>query len=157
MNAIDLLLRLYDDSWYHAFESVQYALEGVTEEEARWQHPSYSAIEPEPGLPTPGSILWHIAHMEHCCRIYAHIFRDRSLSEYPDLPPPEGESVTEHLDLLYKAAEELRLAIADLDETVLSEPCLGKTSTAEFLGNVMRHHTWHAGSIIVARRLYRAR
>ena len=157
MKTIDLAIRLYDDSWSHAWESVSSALKGITDKEALWQHSCYADVESQPGFPPPGSILWHIAHIEHCARMYAHILRNRPVTTYPDLLPPKVSTLSELLRELDKGIKELREAIASLNDSSLGEPCLGEQSTAEFLGNVMRHHTWHAGSIIVGRRLYRQR
>ena len=156
MNAIDLILHTYDDSWSHAWESVDSVLQGITDEEAAWQSPAYRDETPQSGLPLPGTILWHIAHVEHCARMYAGVLRTRPVDAYPDLPPPSPLTLSELVPAMEAARNELREAIASLKEDHLEETCIGQQSVAEFLGNILRHHTWHGGEIAVARRLYRA-
>ncbi|MGE3802777.1 MAG: DinB family protein [Candidatus Kapaibacterium sp.] len=157
MTAIDLALQLFDDSWSHNYESVHSALDNLTESEALWQHSSYADVEPEQGFPLPGSILWHIAHIEHYARVYASILRNRPVSKYPDLPTPTATTLPELRSAMEQALQELRDAIAALRDEDLGSNCIGKASVAEFLGLVMRHQIWHGGEIAVARRLYRTR
>ena len=154
MNAIDLLLKLYDDSWSHSWESVESILKGVTDEESVWQHPAYKEVTANPALPAPGSILWQIAHMEHCARVYAAIIRERPLPAYPDLASSANRTLSDLTNDLDRARAELRSAIAELSEEHLTDPCVGEMNVAEFLAMILRHHTWHAGSIAVARRLW---
>ncbi|MCB0712098.1 MAG: DinB family protein [Ignavibacteriae bacterium] len=157
MTAINLALQLFDDSWAHNYESIHSALDDLTEDEAQWQHSSYAGIETEQNLPLPGSILWHIAHIEYYAKVYASILRNRPVSEYPDLPPSTASTLPELRSAMNVALQELRDAIAALHDEDLESNCIAEASVAEFLGLVMRHQTWHSGEIAVARRLYRTR
>lgn len=91
MSGTAVLLRAFDDTWKHHAESIRAVLSGVTEEEASWQHHSYMHEIAVPGLPAPGTILWHLAHLEHCARHYAAVLGTRPLEEEPATPRPQKD------------------------------------------------------------------
>jgi uncharacterized damage-inducible protein DinB len=145
-------------------ESILAVLKDVTPEESTWQHPAYAVEKHMPGLPAPGTLLWQVAHLEHCARHYAQIVRARPVMEEPTTPPPPASNLPELLVALHRAAQgELRGLIAELSEADLNEACVlghsvhGGMSVAEFLRMIIRHDSWHAGQMAVARRLYRER
>lgn len=151
------LLRMYDEAWSHRDESVMAALEDVTSAEARWQHPAYAAEEQMPGMPAPGTILWQIAHLAHSARHYTEILRRRPVSEEPRTLPPSAATLPDLLASMQRAHAALRAEMAGVSERDLSQPCARGMSVEVFLRMVMRHDTWHAGQIVVMRRLYRMR
>ncbi|MBS1911572.1 MAG: DinB family protein [Bacteroidetes bacterium] len=156
MRSIDLLLMFYDSSWVHEWESVHAALAGITEEEAGWQPPGYPAVDPHGALPPPGTVLWHVAHLEHCVRHYTGILDTRPVTNEPETPPPAGAALPELCAALEDARLAMRAAIAAAGDD-LEKPCVRSMNVAEFVVMATRHNCWHAGQIAVARRLYRNR
>lgn len=153
MSAIDHLVQLLDDSMFHRDESVLSALDGVAEAEAGWQHPAFVAAESWPGMPAPGTIAWHVAHLVHSARHYAAIVRERPVVAEPQTPPPEAHDFAELLVELRDAHTALVRTVSTIPESALAEECARGLSLGEFLGMVMRHNTWHAGQIKLLRRL----
>jgi uncharacterized damage-inducible protein DinB len=151
------LLQAFDDSWSHGCESLLSALQGVTSEEASWQDSSYAAEPSMEGLPEPGTIGWHVAHLEHCARHYAAIVRERPIAHEPMTPPPGIAGIFESIDRLERARRLLRVEIEKLNDADLQAPCARGMSVAEFLRMAIRHEAWHAGQVAVIRRLYRQR
>lgn len=154
MNAADFLLATFDEMQDHAFESTTSALTGVSLEEALWQHPAYRDIEPEEGLPASGTILWHVAHLEHCSRFYANILRLRGSDQDPHVAPPAVVEWPGITDLFYDARRELREQLAVLSEADLDAFGYNGRTTGEFLRIIFRHESWHGGQIAMIRRLY---
>ena len=155
MTRVEVLVAFFDDAWFGASESVQFALSELTPEEATWQHPAYASEQLWPNMPLPGSVLWHIAHLEHSARHYLHLLRYRPLVEEPSTPPPNTLTLATLLEQLQHSHIDLRAVIAALDEEQLMEPCARGIKVGEFIAMVIRHDTWHAAQIMVARRLYR--
>lgn len=157
MNAVHFILEAFDDAWNHRWESVRSVLEGVTPDEAGWQHPAYRDVEPEAGLPLPGTILWHLAHLEYCTRYYTDVLHMRPVEG--DLPVsfPTDRSLSGLLRLLSNAREGLRRELSLLNDTDLAGPCRPDMNVAEFVRMVLRHESWHGGQIALVRRLYRER
>ena len=153
MNAVEFLLATFDDIQDHAFESTISALAEVSENEVLWQHPAYREIEPEAGLPVPGTILWHVAHLEHCTRFYANILRLRGSDQDPHVAPPAMLEWPGIADLFYDARRELREQLALLSEDDLDAICYNGRTTGEFLRIIFRHESWHGGQIAMIRRL----
>lgn len=153
-----LLVRQLDDVWGHAYESVAVALKDVTEDEAAWQPPGYADEPPEAGWPPRGSVRWHVAHLAACTQDYACMLRDRGgpvdLGGVAFTPAP---SYAEDLAQLEAAHAWLRSELAALPAAELGVKVNGTTPAADFLAAVIRHDAWHAGQIVVTRRLYRAR
>jgi len=59
------------------------------------------------------------------------------------------------LNRLAQTRTELRAEIARLQDADLEAPCRAEMTVAEFLLMIIRHEAWHAGQIVVIRRLYR--
>jgi hypothetical protein len=74
-SSVQLFLQSFDDAWSHKLESILAVLKDVTPDESIWQHPAYAGEKHMLGLPAPGTVLWQIAHLEHCARHYAQIVR----------------------------------------------------------------------------------
>ncbi len=155
MSPTQLLLAAFDESFSHQWESIEHALHGLSDAEATWQHPAY-VNEVESALdPPPGTVVWHIAHLDHCLRHYRNVLKARPLDTEPEtLPPPLG-SLHQHIASLHEAREALRDAIAGLTDDDLAEKCRQTMSVAEFVRMFTRHNTWHAGQIMVLRRAYK--
>lgn len=155
MNSIEQILSFLDDSMYHEDESVSSALDGVTNQESEWQHPAYSIEEHWPGMPAPGTIAWHVAHLLHSARHYATIIKKRPVQTEPKTPPPNVDDFTELISELHDAHEELKQVISRIPISDLSEDCTRGMSLIEFIRMVIRHNSWHAGQIRVIKRLVR--
>ena len=155
MRAIDILLASFDDVLDHKWESTSSTFTDLTDEEASWQPPAYADVEPEEGLPLPGTILWQIAHLEYCTRHYTDVMRNRPVVEELPIAPPPDLSLNGLTAALRSAHADLRVEIARLGDDELDTPARGEMSVAEFLRMVMRHEAWHAGQMAMGRRLYR--
>jgi uncharacterized damage-inducible protein DinB len=99
--------------------------------------------------------LWQIAHLEHSARHYNYLLLNRPLSTQPQTPPPEATNLEALLHALDESRTAFRRSIAELSDACLDEPCFDTMNVAEFLRMAIRHETWHAGQMIIARRLYR--
>jgi hypothetical protein len=159
MNATDAFLRQLDDTWSHRWESLCSALDGVTEEEAAWQAPSYADEEREDGWPAPGTIAWQAAHVAHCKRYYTELVAQRG--DAPGRPPlPERSACTSFAAIraeLESAHAAQRAGIAALSEADYGLRCGNGMPLSEFLAMAIRHDAWHAAQIVVVRRLFRTR
>jgi hypothetical protein len=150
------LLLAFDDAWSYKWESLWVVLDGVTDEEAFYQHPVYSDTEQEPMHPPSGTILWHLVHLGQC---YLH-YRERIIhrpenTEAPD--PPEAHSLEEGIQNLKRCRKMLRDTFESLQEEELEDKYYGMHTVAELARMVVRHDAWHSAQIAVARRLYRMR
>ncbi|MCK6472658.1 MAG: DinB family protein [Planctomycetes bacterium] len=159
MNAIENLLFHFDANLNHPWESLEAALKGVTDDEARWQAPCYAGEKTEEDGSKPGTILWQMDHISGCNRLYAAVLRQRPAKEIEEpqsLPP--SKTFADALEELRASHAALRAEVAKLKDTDLQSPCgHGCKSVAEFLAACLRHEIWHASQISVARRLYRTR
>jgi len=153
-NKIDQMIRLLNESIYHRDESVLSALEGVKNKELTWQHPAYSEEEHRQGMPPPGTIVWHIAHLVHSCEHYEAIIRERPVQHEPDTRPPGINDSTELINNLLKVHEKLIRTVSGIPDSELSGDCARGMTLDEFLRMVIRHNTWHAGQIRLLRRLW---
>ena len=151
MNPIEVVLLQFDGAWSHDWESLRSALEGLSEEEANWQAPCYRSETAAGGWPLPGSVRWQVAHVAHYKREYAARLGSDPEAGSPDLPHRPSMSFAEDLAELHAAHAAQRTAIERLDPGALTP------AVAEFLSNTIRHDSWHAGQIAIARRLYRER
>ena len=158
MTAVDQILRAFDDAWAHRWESLGSVCDDVSDEAAYWQAPCYAADEAESGWPPPGTIAWQVAHVAHCKRHYAAMVRSRKDAEPPPVVPrtPVSGYAAER-KALEAAHTEQREAIAAVTDAELDDMACGKMVLAEFLAMTIRHDTWHAAQIAVARRLFRTR
>lgn len=157
MSQIVFLLKAFDENWSHECESLDSILADVTSEESEWQHAAYSGETLVQGLPEPGTIRWHVAHLEHCARHYAEILRTRPVTHEPPTPPPGVADLPQLIHRLEGARRSLRTEIERLSDADLDAPCVREMSVAKFLRMVVRHEVWHAGQVAVIRRLYRLR
>jgi hypothetical protein len=154
MTSKEELLAEFDQVWSHSEESVELALKGATEEEAWYQHVSYSKLEREPYHPPSGSVLWHVVHLGHCYRWYKAIILSRP--NRPEEPlPPEAKSLAEGIPNVKIARDELKECIASLSEDSFTDKLYNGRSILDQFRMIIRHDAWHGGQIAVARRLYR--
>src|SRR5215467_9665938 len=117
------ILHAFDEGWIHQCESLRSVLHDVTAEESRWQHPAYAAEVLVGGLPQPGTICWHVAHLEHCARHYTDILRRRPVIEEPLTPPPGVADLNELIRNVEAARKIMREEIQRLTEVDLEAPC----------------------------------
>jgi hypothetical protein len=147
------LLAAFDDAWSHQWESFESATKGLTEEEALFQHPAYAMEKQDEGWPKPGSVLWHLTHLEY----WYHYYLD-TLERMPE-PAPENPDVepTQSFDAamsrLLETRAKLRAKIESLSDDDLAVQLRGMP-VAEFVRMVIRHDTWHSSQIRMARRLW---
>jgi uncharacterized damage-inducible protein DinB len=150
------LLAAYDDVWSHRWESMGKLFDGISDEEANFQHESYRDAERYPDDPEPGTVLWYIHHLAHCYRHYIEVIKLR-----PErVEPPEAPKIVpvqEMLVVMKEYRDKLRSTVADLPEDTLDETVYNGDTVAAFVRMVTRHDSWHSGQIAVARRLYRTR
>ena len=157
MKAVDAFLRQLDDAWSHKWESLNAVLEGVTDAEAEWQAPCYAAEEREDGWPAPGTVRWQVAHVAHCKRYYTKFIRAPGVTERPEADPRVlPRDFAAEMAALRETHAAQRGALAALSDADLGKPVGNGMGMAEFLAMAIRHDTWHAAQIAVARRLYRA-
>jgi uncharacterized damage-inducible protein DinB len=115
-------------------------------------------VSPEAGWPVPGTIAWQVAHVSHCKRYYTEIIRHRGQSERPPVPPFEASpDFAAARDALQSAHASQRAALAALADEDLALRASNDMSLPEFLRMMIRHDTWHAAQIAVARRLWQTR
>ena len=148
-------LRQLDDAWEHQWESLKMALHGLDADEAAWQAPAYRDEPAEDGWPLPGSAQWHIAHLTHCKLHYAAVIRGRAAEAPSPEPRKPVAGFDEELEALARAHAEEREAFAGVRDEDLDIVAGGKMPLREFLSMAVRHDTWHAGQLVVARRLQR--
>jgi len=149
------LLKAFDDNWSHRWESLHPILVDITDHEASWQHQAYTGEHDPMGLAEPGTIRWHVGHLEQNARRYVHILRSRPVAKNPEIPAPALINIRDMVDRFQHVRNELRAEIAQIHDADLDDPCRGEMTVAEFVRMVIRHETWHAGQIVVIRRLYR--
>lgn len=158
MDSIASFLFQLDQAMAHRWESMSGALEGVSEEEGSWQAPCYATEPPEEGWPLPGTIRWQVAHVAHCERYYTTLVRTRGATSAPAHPVHRAtSSLAEDRAELSSAHVELRAAISACRDSELAVVVGTKMPLGEFVAMAIRHVTWHAGQIALARRLFRTR
>ena len=153
----EVLLAAFDDAWSHKWESFELATKDLTEEEATYQHPSYRDDKHEQGWPKPGTILWQLVHMEYWHRYYLSVLE--SLPEHEPVMPVVEPVATLHeaQERLLHTRKQVRNTLAEMQDSSLDVALRGRLRTGEFLRMIIRHDSWHASQIAVARRLYRSR
>ena len=156
MTRKDELLAAFDDALNHAWESIEYALSGLTDEEAAYQHKAYGDHPPEADGPLPGTALWHLVHLQGCYDYYTNGILSR-----PNAPV---ESSSTPATMLSDAIGNMKLSrlrprttIESLSEPQLDEALGSGRAVIELVRASIRHDAWHAGQIMVARRLWRNR
>ncbi len=149
------LLAAFDDAWSHKWESFEVATKDLTEEEVQFIHPAYSDVVHEDGWPKPGSILWHLVHMEYWYRYYIDCL-EKPMDDRAPLPMPHAaETLAHSIEKLLARRKTLRNMISDIPDEGLDIQLKGSTRCGEFIRMVIRHDTYHTAQIAVARRLYR--
>ncbi|MGE0432619.1 MAG: DinB family protein [Planctomycetota bacterium] len=158
MKATDILLMEFDHAWRHDWECLYDAVAGLTEAEADWQAAAYRKVPREEGWPLPGSVRWQVAHIAHCKRYYTAMLRAIGKPDRPpEVPREPCETLDDELSGLRDAHAAQRAAIAALGESDLARLVPNGVTAAEFVVTCTRHDIWHAGQIVVARRLWRER
>ena len=152
----DELLAAFDDAWDHKWESVSYALNGVRDDEASYQHSAYSDVPPDEGYPPAGTILWHLVHLAHCYVNYTERIKQRP-SELQELSPPKYDSLSNAIENLKVARSAFRETIASLSDEQLDDLLYYGKPVIDLARSTIRHDVWHASQIAVARRLYKLR
>jgi uncharacterized damage-inducible protein DinB len=148
------VLAAFDDTWSHKWESFEFVLNGITEEEAKYHHVAYAGEPPEEVHPPAGTIHWHLTHLRQCYWFYTDAIRQRPNEPKP-VYPPETHSLTEAIEMLKESRDKFRATIASLTDADLEDPlCRGET-VAEFIRASVRHDAWHCGQIAMVKRLAR--
>ncbi|MFT4648723.1 MAG: hypothetical protein ACI9X4_001955 [Glaciecola sp.] len=152
-------LAMFDDAWSHSWESFSEVLKGVGEAEAAHVPSMYAGEEPEAGWPAPGSILWQVAHVQHCKAYYTSLIEQRGTP--PGNPAAEPcvshASFADHQLALQSTHALQRAAIAALGREDMDQKVGNGMALPEFLSMIIRHDIWHASQIAVGRRAWRER
>jgi hypothetical protein len=157
MNAVEVLLLTFDEAWKGDFESLEDACVDLTEEESVWQPPAYAREPHDKGVGRPGTILWHLNHLEMCHRYYTELLRKLSPHAAAQTNAPGELPLKKSLASLDEATTELRNVIAQLKPEDLTRQVSPKTTAASFVAMFTRHMSWHAGLIKQTRRLCRTK
>jgi hypothetical protein len=141
------------DKW----DSVQSAFADVDQTMAEWICPGFIAdVDPRPGEPPPGCILWYGNHILACKEGYLVAVRtSNNTSESIHRPLP---GIAEVIDGLNDVTERFLATLRDMDDEFLSRNVSGTTMTvASYLNMAVRHEIWHAGQVALLKRLYKYR
>jgi uncharacterized damage-inducible protein DinB len=150
------LLAAFDDARSHKWESFDHVTKDLTEAEVQFVHPIYAEEKQEEGWPTPGSILWHLVHMEYWYRYYIDCL-EKPTEDSP-LPTPDSAATLETaMEKLNATRKTLRNRISDIPDEGLDFSLRGRIRTGEFIRMIIRHDSWHSAQIALARRLFRTR
>ncbi len=151
MTVRDLLLIQMDHAWAGTCE----ALENISTEFAGWQSEIYRDEPRRKNWPLPGTIGWHVVHLQLCKEEYRQVIinRPRNVAE-PE--PLSIEDFGKQLSALHQAHDALRATVASLTDAELSDSIANGQVLHEFISMAMRHDTWHASQITLAKRLWRA-
>lgn len=150
------LLDAFDDSWRFRWESLDNKLEGLSAEEAMYQHPMYIDEPVEVEHPAAGTILWHVIHLANVYYWYHSVMRER-----PNTPKeinlPMARSLEEAVSNLRRERQEFRNYVETLTEEQLDEKHFDGRTPLLITRMMSRHDAWHTSQIAVIRRLYRTR
>jgi hypothetical protein len=150
------LLAAFDDSGRFGWESLDKKLEGVSPEEALYQHPMYAGEPLEAEHPPEGTILWHLVHLANVYRWYLGVIEARP--QEPEIADfPLAKSLEESRMNLRISRQKFRDHIALLPEEALDEPHFDGRTPLLITRMMSRHDAWHTAQIAVLRRLYRTR
>jgi uncharacterized damage-inducible protein DinB len=150
------LLAAFDDARSHKWESFDLVTKDLTEDEVQFQHAAYADEKQEDGWPKPGSVLWHLVHMEYWYRYYIDCLEKPT--DGTPLPTPDSATTLEAaMEKLNATRKTLRNMISDIPDEGLDFSLRGRIRTGEFIRMIIRHDTYHTAQIAVARRLYRSR
>ena len=156
MTRKDELLAAFDDALSHEWESIEYAIKDLTDEEAAYQHPAYRDEPPEDGHPPAGTALWHLVHLQNCYDYYNIGIQSRP-NKAEEVWTAGASTVAEAIANLMKSRATLRSTVAELTESQLDDKLGSGRTVIELVRASIRHDAWHAGQIMVARRLWRTR
>lgn len=148
----ETLLAGFDDAWSHDWESFESATKDLTETEALYQHPSYAMETQEEGWPKPGSIFWHLAHLEYWYHYYLDVLERMPETAPVDTSIKPVQAYDEALTRLRATRAELRAMIQSLPEDAFDRNA-GTMRVGEFVRMIVRHDSWHSSQIRMARRL----
>ncbi|MCA8915312.1 MAG: DinB family protein [Planctomycetes bacterium] len=154
MDAVQALLLSFDDAWKDPYESLTDACRDLSEVEAVWQPPAYECEPNDEGVGRPGSILWHLNHLEFCHRHYIETLNARDPDNSPDTQLPGELPLKDALAALNDTTNKLRGVVADLAPDDLTQMVRPGHNTAQFIAMFTRHMTWHASQIKQTRRLH---
>ncbi|MCB9894705.1 MAG: DinB family protein [Planctomycetes bacterium] len=154
MDAMEAMLLVIDGAWKDDFESLTDAIADLTEEESVWQPPSYKREPQDEGVGRPGTILWHLNHLEMCHRHYIATLEAMDPTKSPDTAAPGELPLKQILPALEKTTGEMREAIANLGAEGLTRQVRPNRSAANFIAMIARHISWHAAQIKQTRRLH---
>ena len=148
------LLTAFDEAWSFKWESIESVLNDISDEEALYQHPSYSNLQQEESHPPPGTILTLLVHLADCYGYYRALIIHRP--EMLNVPPPlEAGNMKVAMSNLMLRRLELREAIDSLAEAQFEEKIYNHKSVAQLIRMLIRHDAWHSGQIALIKRLYR--
>lgn len=153
MTATEAMLVVFSGAWKDEWESLANAIKDLTEEESVWQPPAYKGEPHDPGVGRPGTILWHLNHLEMCHRHYIETLKRFDPASPPETETPGELPLKKILPALEKATAELRQVIAGLSPEDLTRQARPKRNAANFIAMVAAHMCWHAGQIKQTRRL----
>jgi hypothetical protein len=157
MNANDLLLLAFDSALADQWESLQPVLADLSDEKAAWQPPAYAQVPHDEGVGVPGTILWHLNHLEWSHRLMAAMLPSRAEDRKAGIPPPGELPLGEILPKLKQAEASMRAAVADLRPEDLPAACTSRENNAEIVLGATRHLAAHTGKIIQTNRLFKHR
>jgi len=89
-------------------------------------------------------------------RRYVEVLRRRPVQSTPYVPVLPTYSYPEIVLALQESRAALRREIASVADAELDVPCRGDMSLRDFVLMIIRHEAWHAGQIVVVRRLFRS-
>ena len=153
MNAVDALLLAFDAAWKDEWESLRQACHDLSEEESVWQPPSYAREPHDKGVGRPGTILWHLNHLELCHRHYVETIKRKDPANSPETDPPGELPLRDALKALGNVTLDLRNTVAELQPDDLKSMVRPTRNLAQFIAMFTRHMSWHAAQIQQTRRL----
>lgn len=156
MNGVSLLCQSFDHALGHDWESLRYAIDGLTEAEAARQHAAYANEPHDAGIGKPGTILWFLNHLLHYHRHYTAILRARPVTTEPQTEPLGELPLAKVLPALEAANAALRAEFMKLRDEDLDQPCSPNRGTGEFVLGIVRHIAWHGGQIATLRRMLKS-
>lgn len=137
---------------WHGGASVLGALRGLSPDVAAWK--------PYPDRHSIWALALHVAYWNYAVR--RRITEDerggfpRAPSNFPNLPSETTKATWKEDRLLVKKEHELLVdALKDFDPSSLDEPAGSETKTtyADLITGIVLHDTYHAGQIVMLKRL----
>ncbi|MDC1142225.1 DinB family protein [Planctomycetota bacterium] len=154
MTSVQLLANGFESAWKDEYESLASVLSDLSEIEAGWQPTSYQSVEHDAGVGVPGTILWHLNHLELCHRAYLQYLQQRPVESSPDISKPGEMKLQEILPALEVATADLLAAYRGLGEDDLCDVLNPRRNVANFISMTTRHMAWHAAQIAQTRRIF---